>query len=236
MNERRALPGYRTLKGIRRCGKPPAARAPRRRARPRSHRPDARPAPAAARLARRPSRTGRCRSGSRSRRAPHCGSAVPPMRDDDPRQVDRHHEHDRRDRVPRRIDRRLRRADEVRDRAVADRDRDEHEERGLTERPEVLGLAVAVLVARVGRAGATPTAKKVSSAATRSVPECAASERRPRLWAARPTPSFSATSAAAAPTETSAVLRCGDIGQAWQPDTPRARRAGPRGVVLGDGD
>ena len=41
-----------------------------------------------------------------------------------------------------------------------------------------------------GRA-ATPTAKNVSSAAIRSVPECAASESRPRLCVARPVPSFS---------------------------------------------
>src|ERR671937_779297 len=56
---------------------------------------------------------------------------------------------------------------------------------------------------------ATPTAKNVSSAATRSVPECAASETRPRLCDARPAPSFTATSAAAASTETRAVRRCG---------------------------
>ena len=56
---------------------------------------------------------------------------------------------------------------------------------------------------------ATPIAKNVSSAATRSVPEWSASETRPRLPLARPTPSFSAISAIAAPTETSAVRRCG---------------------------
>src|SRR5579884_710602 len=59
-----------------------------------------------------------------------------------------------------------------------------------------------------GRA-ATRIAKKVSSAATRSVPECAASETRPRLCVASPTASFSTTSAAAAATETSADRRCG---------------------------
>src|SRR4051812_35056615 len=56
---------------------------------------------------------------------------------------------------------------------------------------------------------ATRIAKYVSSAATRSVPECAASETRPRLCVARPTDSFSTTSAAAAATETSAERRCG---------------------------
>src|SRR3954447_14268805 len=59
-----------------------------------------------------------------------------------------------------------------------------------------------------GRA-ATPTAKSVSRAATRSVPECAASDRRPRLCVASPVTSFSAISVAAAKTERSAVRRCG---------------------------
>ncbi len=54
---------------------------------------------------------------------------------------------------------------------------------------------------------ATPTAKKVRSAATRSVPECAASEIRPRLPVARPVPSFRPISAVAASTEKRAVLR-----------------------------
>jgi hypothetical protein len=56
---------------------------------------------------------------------------------------------------------------------------------------------------------ATPTAKKVSSAATRSVPEWIASEISPRLFDASPTDSLSAISAVAATTETSAVRRCG---------------------------
>src|SRR5260370_26104264 len=59
---------------------------------------------------------------------------------------------------------------------------------------------------------ATPTAKNVSSAATRSVPECAASERSPRLCVARPVPSFSPMRATATSTETSAVRRCGVTG------------------------
>src|SRR3954453_8895621 len=58
---------------------------------------------------------------------------------------------------------------------------------------------------------AIPIAKNVSRAATRSVPECNASEMRPRLPLARPVPSFSASSAAAATTEVSAVRRCGLI-------------------------
>ena len=48
---------------------------------------------------------------------------------------------------------------------------------------------------------ATPSARNVSSAATRSVPEWTASETSPRLWAASPTVSLSTTSAAAAPTD-----------------------------------
>ena len=71
----------------------------------------------------------------------------------------------------------------------------------------MLRLAVAVLVRDVGRPAATPTAKNVSSAATRSVPECNASEMRPRLCEARPAPSLSAMSTMAATTETSAVRR-----------------------------
>src|SRR5579885_3146054 len=68
---------------------------------------------------------------------------------------------------------------------------------------------------------ATPTAKKVSSAATRSVPEWMASETRPRLCVARPVASLSAISAAAASTDQRAVLRCGSI--------PCKRTPAPRG-------
>src|SRR5687768_10480958 len=62
-----------------------------------------------------------------------------------------------------------------------------------------------------GSAGrpATPIAKNVSRAATRSVPECTASDTRPRLPLARPVESLSPMRAQAAPTETSAVRRCG---------------------------
>src|ERR671910_471270 len=62
-----------------------------------------------------------------------------------------------------------------------------------------------------GSAGrpATPTAKNVRSAATRSVPEWIASETSPRLPLASPAPSLSAIRTRAAPIETSAVRRCG---------------------------
>ena len=58
---------------------------------------------------------------------------------------------------------------------------------------------------------ATETAKNVTSAAARSVPECAASARSPRLPLASPATSLIAISAQAAPTDTSAVRRCGDM-------------------------
>ena len=66
---------------------------------------------------------------------------------------------------------------------------------------------------------ATETAKNVSSAAARSVPECAASASSPRLPLAIPATSLIAMSTQAAPTETSAMRRCGDM---WG----RLRRAG----------
>src|SRR3954471_10873217 len=68
-----------------------------------------------------------------------------------------------------------------------------------------------------GRA-ATPTAKKVRSAAIRSVPECAASESKPRLCVASPVPSLSAMSATAATTERSAVRRCGVTRELYSGD------------------
>ena len=58
---------------------------------------------------------------------------------------------------------------------------------------------------------ATETAKNVTSAAARSVPEWAASARSPRLPLAIPATSLIAIRRHAAPTETSAVRRCGDM-------------------------
>src|SRR5579884_3579748 len=71
-----------------------------------------------------------------------------------------------------------------------------------------------------GSAGrtATPTAKNVSSAAIRSVPECAASETRPRLCVASPVASLSAMSASAASTDQSAAFR-------WASTLESVRRA-----------
>src|SRR3954452_3669461 len=78
-----------------------------------------------------------------------------------------------------------------------------------------------------GRA-ATPTAKNVRSAAIRSVPECAASDSKPRLCVASPVPSLSAMSAAAATTERSAVRRCGVTRELYSADLPE----GPDDDVL----
>ena len=74
---------------------------------------------------------------------------------------------------------------------------------------------------------ATPTAKSVSSAAIRSVPECAASESRPRLCVARPVPSFSPIRAIAASTEKSAVRRCGVMAEAYSGNRTRGCRGAP---------
>src|SRR3954453_7414103 len=62
---------------------------------------------------------------------------------------------------------------------------------------------------------APPAGKSVSRAATGSVPECAASERRPRLCVASPVTSLSAISVAAAKTEMSAVRRCGVTAEGY---------------------
>ena len=84
------------------------------------------------------------------------------------------------------------------------------DERGrLGERRQVLGLAVAVRVAAVGRPRRDADGEERQQRGDRSVPEWTASETRPRLPLARPVVSLSAISAQAAPTETSAVRRCG---------------------------
>ena len=73
----------------------------------------------------------------------------------------------------------------------------------------MLRLPVAVLMARVGGRIATPTAKSVRRAATRSVPEWAASERKPRLPVASPVTSLTPISTSAAATDMRAMRRCG---------------------------
>ena len=144
-------------------------------------------------------------------------AAVPARRTrrrDRPRDVDHDHDADHRDRVPLRMHLAAG-AGEPDDRAPDDRDAREHEDRALRERREMLRLPVPVLVPGSAGRPATPTAKNVSSAAIRSVPECSASESRPRLPVARPVPSLSPISAAAASTEKSAVLRCGVTAEAY---------------------
>src|SRR3954451_19832800 len=79
-----------------------------------------------------------------------------------------------------------------------------------------------------GSAGriATPSATKVRIAATRSVPEWAASERRPRLPVAIPETSLTAISRHAARIETRAVRRCG-LTTRKDHTTREARLRGP---------
>ena len=95
---------------------------------------------------------------------------------------------------------------------------------------EVLRLAVAVGMAAVGRPDRRPRPRRASSrAATRSVPECAASESRPRLPVARPVTSLSAMRTTAAATETRAIRRWGltayRLTLAAGADSSRHRRA-----------
>jgi hypothetical protein len=69
---------------------------------------------------------------------------------------------------------------------------------------------------------ATRSAKKVSSAATRSVPECSASATSPSEPEARPVASLRATSAPAATTEKSALRCCGVMAKGSEA-TPMSR-------------
>ena len=171
-------------------------RAPRRRAPRSSRRRDGRPGRAAGRRAPRSSRRGRWRSGARSRRARRSRTAATPAR-----------------RSPsgstsiaittatiaktyqvglRRL---ARRPEQPLERPEADEDA----RRARGTRASASAVRCSALpcpywcVTSAGRP-ATPTAKNVSSAATRSVPEWIASETRPRLCVASPTVSFSATS------------------------------------------
>ena len=75
-----------------------------------------------------------------------------PKRDRHAAQVDGDHDRDDEKGVPDRIDGWLRRADEHVERAVRDVEADEHEQRGLSEGSEVLGLAVPVGMRAVGGA------------------------------------------------------------------------------------
>src|SRR6476619_462261 len=83
-----------------------------------------------------------------------------------------------------------------------------------------------------GSAGrsATPSATNVRIAAIRSVPECAASESRPRLLVAIPARSLTAIRTQAATIETSAVRRWG-LTTRKDHTTRRARFRGPSGAL-----
>ena len=81
--------------------------------------------------------------------------------------------------------------------------------RGRTPRPGPRGAPPSrVRTDGCGRLGGRRRRRRrVRSAATRSVPECAASEKSPRLPVARPVTSLTAIRTAAATTETSAIRR-----------------------------
>ena len=171
----------------------------------------ARPGQQETRRARRSSPPCRSRNGARSRQAPGCRSGV--------RRAARPSSGSQSTAITTTtttiayhvgLTRRLGGADEHRQRAVRDVEAREHEDRGLRRaRPGARPCRARTGCPRSAGRPATPTAKSVRSAATRSVPEWIASEIRPRLPVASPVPSFSAMSAQAAATETRAVRRCG---------------------------
>ena len=74
------------------------------------------------------------------------------QRDDRPAQVDGDHDCDDHERVPDRVNGRIGGADEHGESSIRDVEADEHEQRRLPERGEMLGLAVSVGVRGVGRA------------------------------------------------------------------------------------
>ena len=133
------------------------------------------------------------------------------------------------ERPPRRVHRLRPRVDASRiDRAPGD----ERRSRGRGTPPRRARRGARPCRARTGgreSAGrtATPTAKNVSSAATRSVPEWTASETSPRLCVASPVPSLSAISANAANTDQSAVLSRGFHGR------KRTQRSGQDAIGSG---
>ena len=203
-------PRERGPSGRRRCGastaRPRAGRGRRRRA-PRSRPPPGSPpARGADRRAPRPSRRGHCRSARRSTRAPGSIGAGDAPRGRRPGEVDAddHADYENAYQVALTGEATV---DEPHDCAPGDEDAGDDEDRALGERREVLGFAVPVLVPGSAGRTATPTAKNVSRAAMRSVPESADAETSARLWVARPVPSLSAMSATAAATDQSAAFR-----------------------------
>ena len=87
------------------------------------------------------------------------------------------------------------------DRLIDDPDAGQEQQTGFDEGGEVLYLAVAVLMVGVGRFIGDSHRKEVMAAATRSSPECAASESIPRLPVVVPTRAFRKVTARAAKTE-----------------------------------
>ncbi len=174
--------------------------------------------PPRARRGPRPSRAGRRRSGARSPAAPRFRSAGPSaarrlVRPASISDHDREHE----ERPPRGVDVRLEDPGQARERERGDDEARDDEDR----RPRASAARCSAFPWPYwcpGSAGrtATPTAKKVSSAATRSVPECSASETRPRRAAREAGRELEQRPArAAATTDTSAVRRCGCIGAGY---------------------
>ena len=115
---------------------------------------------------------------------------------------------------------------------------DEDQERALAQRGEVLGLAVAVVVLGVGRAHGDADRESVSSAATRSVPEWAASATSAERAAREAGDQLDRDEEAAAATLKSAVRCCAcrllRAGRSWaglarRPRTSRRARAAFRG-------
>ena len=105
----------------------------------------------------------------------------------------------------------------------------------------MLRLPVAVLVPDVGRAGRDADGEEGQQRGDESVPECTASESRPRLPVAMPAPSLSATSAGRGDDRHE---RCSALriirAEGWQPERARLRRAllpdvlGAYELVVGD--
>ncbi len=224
-----------------------SARARRRRAprwRPRA---DSRRARAADRRARRASRRGRCRSGARSTRAPGSSTRAPRASTRSSATTSMQ--------ITMPI---TSSAYQVAFTARARRRRAASIARQTMKTLATTRIAPSASAARCsafpwpywwpGSAGrtATPTAKNVSSAAMRSVPESAAAEMRPRLCVARPVPSLSAMSATAANTDQSAAFRWGSTAEAYEHRAlaPRSsagrrrlgrRRFQPRSDAIGSG-
>ena len=228
---RRAILGVvlgRPVHEYRRRSGPRAGVRRRRRGRTESARssrqPGSRPPRRSGRRERRGCRRSRSRSGARWRGAHRFGKPRPAERHQRPRGVDGEDEPDRRERPPRRIDLELDDAREPQDAAIAIPTLARMRNPASASAARFWALACPYGWPRSAGRTATDTAKNVSRAAARSVPECAASASSPRLELASPTTSLTTTRRHAAPTETSAVRRCGSIAGRLRRKPPRRRR------------